>query len=98
MWKKEILDMKIILNFSSFFLLTLILFYRWFVSPLLPATCRYQPTCSAYAIDAIKLYGPLQGTVLAVKRIASCHPWGGHGYRPISEDSNCNKNKKEKAK
>ena len=89
--------MKIITNLSSFFLLTPILFYRLFVSPLLPATCRYQPTCSAYAMDAIKLYGPLQGTVLAVKRIASCHPWGGYGYNPVSKNLTCNRSNKRKS-
>ena len=88
--------MKTLLNLISFFLLVPIFFYRWFISPLLPATCRYQPTCSIYAIEAIKLYGPLQGTVLAVKRIASCHHWGGHGNHPIPEDLNCNRNKKRK--
>ena len=78
--------MKIVLAVISYFLLVSIFFYKWFISPFLPATCRYQPTCSAYAIDAIKLHGPLQGTLLAVKRIASCHPWGGNGYRPVPEN------------
>ena len=89
--------MKILLNLCSFFLLAPIFFYRWFISPLLPVACRYQPTCSVYAIDAIKLHGPLQGTVLAVKRIASCHPWSGYGYHPVPEDLNCNRNKKRKS-
>ena len=78
--------MKILYNLISIFILVPIFLYRWFISPLLPASCRYRPTCSSYAIDAIKLYGPLQGTVLAVKRIASCHPWGGNGYSPVPEN------------
>ena len=75
-----------VLALISYFLLAPIFFYKWFISPFLPAACRYQPTCSAYAIDAIKSHGPLQGTLLAVKRIASCHPWGGNGYRPFPEN------------
>ena len=79
-------------NLFSYFLIALIFIYRWFLSPILPIACRYQPTCSAYAIDAIKLRGPLQGTVLAVKRIASCHPWGGYGYDPVLNTAVKNKN------
>ena len=78
--------MKIVLAVISYFILVPIFFYKWFISPFLPAACRYQPTCSAYAIDAINLHGPLQGTLLAVKRIASCHPWGGNGYRPVPKN------------
>ena len=80
----------------SYFLIGPIFFYRWFLSPILPINCRYQPTCSAYAIDAIKSRGPLQGTALAVKRIASCHPWGGHGYDPVPNAVVKDKNDKEK--
>tara|TARA_B100001093_G_C26480910_1_gene864845 strand:+ start:466 stop:762 length:297 start_codon:yes stop_codon:yes gene_type:complete len=82
-------------NLFSYFLIALIFIYRWFLSPILPIACRYQPTCSAYAIDAIKLRGPLQGTALAVKRIASCHPWGGYGYDPVLNTAVKNKNNKK---
>ena len=58
-------------------------FYRYAISPLLPATCRYTPTCSQYAIEAIKKHGPLKGGFLAAKRIGRCHPWGGSGYDPV---------------
>jgi putative membrane protein insertion efficiency factor len=57
--------------------------YRYAISPLLPATCRYTPTCSQYAIEAIKKHGPFKGSFLAAKRIGRCHPWGGHGYDPV---------------
>ena len=57
--------------------------YRYAISPLLPATCRYTPTCSQYAIKAIKKHGPFKGSYLAAKRIGSCHPWGGSGYDPV---------------
>lgn len=57
--------------------------YRLFISPILGPKCRYHPTCSAYALEALKTHGPLRGAGLAVKRIASCHPWGGQGYDPV---------------
>lgn len=61
----------------------LIKIYRNFISPLLPATCRYQPTCSQYALDALTKYGLFKGGLLALKRILRCHPWGGFGSDPI---------------
>ena len=57
--------------------------YQLLLSPLLPATCRYQPTCSHYAIEALKKHGFFKGSKLAIKRIFSCHPWGGSGYDPV---------------
>ncbi len=53
--------------------------YRRFVSPALPATCRYLPSCSAYAEEAVRVHGVAKGLLLATARIARCHPWGGHG-------------------
>jgi len=61
----------------------LIRFYQNAISPLLGANCRYTPTCSQYAIEALKKHGLLKGSRLALKRILSCHPWGGHGYDPV---------------
>ncbi len=61
----------------------LIRFYQAFLSPLFGAKCRYIPTCSNYGMQAIKKHGPFKGGRLAVKRICSCHPWGGHGYDPV---------------
>lgn len=58
-------------------------FYQRCISPLLPAACRYTPTCSHYAVDAIQTYGPFKGTWMGIKRIISCNPWGGHGYDPV---------------
>ena len=57
--------------------------YQWVLSPLLGSNCRYQPTCSAYCEQAVRLYGVRRGGWLAVKRIARCHPWGGSGYDPL---------------
>jgi len=61
----------------------LIRFYQKAISPMLGANCRYTPTCSQYAVEALKKYGALKGGRLAIKRILSCHPWGGHGYDPV---------------
>ena len=63
----------------------LVRIYQTLISPLTPATCRYQPTCSHYTIEALKTHGIIKGSGLAVKRIFSCHPWGGSGYDPVPE-------------
>ncbi len=64
-------------------LLLPVYFYKYSISPMLPPSCRYTPTCSEYAIQAIKKYGPFKGFWLATKRIARCNPFGGHGYDPV---------------
>jgi len=64
-------------------LILLIKFYQYVISPVIGPKCRYTPTCSHYAIEALKKYGLLKGGWLAIKRISSCHPWGGHGYDPL---------------
>ena len=61
----------------------LIRLYQLTISPLLPASCRYTPTCSQYSIEAIKKYGPIKGSYLAIRRILRCNPWGGHGHDPV---------------
>lgn len=65
--------------------LFLIKVYQTLISPLLPSTCRYQPTCSHYAKEALQRHGLLKGGKLALKRILSCHPWGGSGFDPVPE-------------
>jgi uncharacterized protein len=59
--------------------------YQILISPLIPATCRYQPTCSHYTVEALQKHGLLRGGRLALKRIFSCHPWGKSGYDPVPE-------------
>ncbi|MEQ3625820.1 MAG: membrane protein insertion efficiency factor YidD [Celeribacter sp.] len=57
--------------------------YRLFLSPWLGANCRYQPTCSAYALEALETHGAARGGWLALRRILRCHPWGGSGHDPV---------------
>ncbi len=64
-------------------LLFLIRFYQRAISPHFPAVCRFTPTCSAYAAEAIQRFGALKGTWLAARRIIRCRPGGGHGYDPV---------------
>ena len=64
-------------------MLMLIKFYQQCISPLTPAACRYTPTCSQYAKEAILKYGPIKGGWLAMRRILRCNPWGGSGYDPV---------------
>ena len=67
----------------SYLLLLPIYFYRKCISPMTSPSCRFTPTCSQYAVEAIKKHGPFKGLYLAVKRILRCHPWGGSGYDPV---------------
>ena len=66
-------------------LIKLIRAYRLFISPLSVPNCRYSPTCSQYAIEAIEKHGAYQGTILSIKRISRCHPFAGSGYDPVPE-------------
>lgn len=67
----------------SWLLILPIRFYRSFISPFTPASCRFTPTCSEYAIQALRKHGPIKGLALAVWRILRCNPWGGSGYDPV---------------
>ena len=64
-------------------LLALVKFYQYCISPLTPPSCRYVPTCSQYAVEALRKYGPIKGCWLTLKRLSRCHPWGGSGYDPV---------------
>ena len=69
----------------SFPFILLVRFYQTAISPFTPATCRYSPTCSHYTIEALQKHGLFSGGWMALKRIFSCHPWGGSGYDPVQE-------------
>ncbi|WP_372794474.1 membrane protein insertion efficiency factor YidD [Lutibacter sp.] len=63
----------------------LVRFYQAAISPYTPSSCRYSPTCSSYTLEALQKHGIFKGGKLAIKRIGSCHPWGGSGYDPVPE-------------
>ena len=65
------------------FLILLIRSYRLLLSPILPAACRFQPTCSEYAEEALAKYGAVKGAYFVLRRVGRCHPWGGSGYDPV---------------
>ena len=64
-------------------LVAMLLFYQHFISPMTPPTCRYYPSCSAYALTAIRRFGPVKGTWLAARRLFRCHPWNPGGLDPV---------------
>ena len=63
-------------------------FYRGAISPMLPQSCRFTPSCSAYAFEALQVHGPLRGSWLTIRRLLRCHPWGGSGYDPVPPPPN----------
>ncbi len=77
------------MNILQHLLVAVIRFYRWTISPVKSAFfgpwghCRYSPTCSAYALEAVQLHGVWRGTCLAARRLLRCHPWGGCGHDPV---------------
>lgn len=75
--------MNFIRKIIQFPFILLVKIYQWVISPLFPAACRYEPTCSQYMIDAIREWGIFKGTYLGICRISRCHPWGGHGHDPV---------------
>lgn len=75
------------MNLVSLMLRGLIRAYQWTVAPVLGVNCRYAPSCSEYACEAVGRHGALAGTYLAARRLLSCHPWGGWGFDPVPEQS-----------
>ncbi len=69
--------------------------YQLVISPIFPASCRYHPTCSSYAMQALQGHGALKGGWLALKRIGRCHPWGGSGYDPVPDFHRCETDSKQ---
>lgn len=77
--------MTAITALGRWFLCGLIRAYQWVISPLFPGSCRFHPTCSRYAIEAISTHGALRGLWLSASRVARCHPWGGAGVDPVPD-------------
>ena len=75
----------VLLQAPGFVIRMVIRLYQLFVSPLLTPSCRYLPTCSEYAAEAVVRHGALRGAALGVRRLLRCHPWGGSGYDPVPE-------------
>ena len=75
--------MKLIKRIIAFVFILPVRIYQYTISPLLPGACRYNPSCSEYTATAIQKHGPIKGIWLGIKRISSCHPWGGSGYDPV---------------
>jgi|TARA_Y100001935_G_scaffold240896_1_gene229839 putative membrane protein insertion efficiency factor len=71
------------LKVLNYFLIVPIKLYQILLSPLIGPSCRFTPTCSNYAIEAINKHGPFKGFWLAIKRISKCHPWGDSGHDPV---------------
>ena len=76
-------SLRIFRRILSLPFIALIRFYQVCISPLLPPACRYTPTCSQYALEAFRKYGPFKGGWLTLRRLMRCHPWGGSGYDPV---------------
>ncbi len=77
--------MHVVETLTTAFLMILIQGYRYVISPVLPGSCRYHPSCSAYALEAVSEHGSVRGGWLAIKRILRCHPWGAFGVDPVPE-------------
>ncbi len=75
--------MRLILRIPVKLLILIIRIYQYTLSPFIGRSCRYTPTCSHYSIEALNKHGFLKGGKLSIKRLASCHPWGGSGYDPV---------------
>ena len=76
-------SLRVVKRIVAYPLILLVRFYQVCISPLKPPSCRFTPTCSHYAIEALRKYGPIKGLYLTVRRLLRCHPWGGSGYDPV---------------
>jgi len=75
--------MKRVAQILSLPFIALIKLYQWIISPILGPKCRFTPSCSQYAVEALRKHGVLKGLWLTIRRLSRCHPWGGHGYDPV---------------
>ena len=82
-WHYICLPFNLLGKAVSWLLILPIRFYQKCISPLTPSACRFTPTCSQYAVEALRKHGPVKGLLLAIWRILRCNPWGGSGYDPV---------------
>ncbi len=73
------------MSFGAFLISLPLRFYRLVISPLIGTNCRYTPTCSSYAMEALRKHGAIKGTWLAARRVGRCHPWGGSGIDNVPD-------------
>jgi putative membrane protein insertion efficiency factor len=78
--------MKPLNTVLKFLVLLPVRLYQGMISPFFPATCRHQPTCSVYMVDAVKEWGALKGMWMGLKRLGGCHPWGSSGHDPVKKN------------
>ncbi|MBR4871145.1 MAG: membrane protein insertion efficiency factor YidD [Alistipes sp.] len=76
-------SLSVVKRILAYPLILLVRFYQVCISPLKPPCCRFTPTCSQYALQALRKHGPIKGTYLTIRRLLRCHPWGGSGYDPV---------------
>jgi len=81
------------MNIVQYAITKLIRFYQLTLSSLVGWQCRFEPSCSQYMMDAVIEYGAIRGVAMGMKRLARCHPWGGHGYDPVINDTNEKQNR-----
>jgi putative membrane protein insertion efficiency factor len=86
---------KLIVKGFVWLLIIPVKFYQYSLSPLIPRSCRHEPTCSQYTIEALKIHGPLIGLYLGIHRFFRCHPWGTSGHDPVPAKGKWRKDKKE---
>jgi putative membrane protein insertion efficiency factor len=80
-------------NFAKFVTLQMLRAYKWAISPLLPPACRFVPTCSEYAMEAVERHGALRGGWMAFTRILRCHPFAHSGYDPVLKQATAAENR-----
>ena len=86
--------MNLLQHIPNYLFIGVINAYRFLISPVLAGRCRYEPTCSQYALESLKKHGPAKGLWMTIKRIGRCHPWGSSGYDPVpSSNKTCYKKK-----
>lgn len=78
--------MNLLRKIIAFPFILLVRIYQYVISPLTPQSCRHEPTCSTYTVQAIEEWGPLKGMWLGMKRLSKCHPWGTWGYDPVPKN------------